>query len=355
MFFDFSLIIIDKTIDRMNVGQHLPFFMKLLLPYISSVLIWTSSSLCAADGAWNTNFEAAKKDAVSEKKDLLLEFTGSDWCPPCKMLHETILTKDVFLNYAKEHFVLVELDFPKTKKLAPEVAKQNDELQKKMGVSGFPTVFLCDATGKPYATCGFARQSPEDYVANLGALRKVRGARDEAFAAADQAKGFAKAELLSKALQTMDAKIVDGNYFDVLQQIADLDPEKKISYCHERLAAAAAKKEKAATNELLGAFVKGTLQPMIKGGDVEGTQKAIDAFQEKNPSIPAQSIQSLKFNIIISHYIGADDEENAIAFIKKFAEANPTSSIAEDPDKVISSLKQLLAKKKEQAGQKKAE
>ena len=42
------------------------------------------ASLAPASGpAWLTDFEAASQRADDEEKDLLIEFTGSDWCSPC--------------------------------------------------------------------------------------------------------------------------------------------------------------------------------------------------------------------------------------------------------------------------------
>ena len=37
------------------------------------------SVLQAAEG-WLTDYEAAKKQAAKEGKDILMDFTGSDWC-----------------------------------------------------------------------------------------------------------------------------------------------------------------------------------------------------------------------------------------------------------------------------------
>jgi thiol-disulfide isomerase/thioredoxin len=37
---------------------------------------------------WLTDFKKAKKISQKEKKPILIYFTGSDWCPPCKMLKE---------------------------------------------------------------------------------------------------------------------------------------------------------------------------------------------------------------------------------------------------------------------------
>src|SRR5689334_23913829 len=40
----------------------------------------------AAELNWLTDFNAAKERARTEKKLVLINFTGSDWCPPCMRL-----------------------------------------------------------------------------------------------------------------------------------------------------------------------------------------------------------------------------------------------------------------------------
>jgi hypothetical protein len=51
----------------------------------------TLASALAADEAWISDFEAAKKQATDEKKSLILDFTGSDWCGWC--IKKSLLTK----------------------------------------------------------------------------------------------------------------------------------------------------------------------------------------------------------------------------------------------------------------------
>ena len=37
---------------------------------------------------WLTDIDEAKTVSSKEKKPILVYFTGSDWCPPCKMLKQ---------------------------------------------------------------------------------------------------------------------------------------------------------------------------------------------------------------------------------------------------------------------------
>jgi protein disulfide-isomerase len=49
-------------------------------------LLIAAPSVLAAE--WTEDFAAAKKSAAESYKDLLIDFTGSDWCGYCMMLDD---------------------------------------------------------------------------------------------------------------------------------------------------------------------------------------------------------------------------------------------------------------------------
>jgi len=102
------------------------------------------------DHGWLTNYEDALQLAKKEKKGVLLLFTGSDWCPPCKRLHHDVFDSEGFKEFAKKNLILVELDFPRKRenKLPAEQQNYNRALSRKFKVRGFPTVVILDADGK---------------------------------------------------------------------------------------------------------------------------------------------------------------------------------------------------------------
>lgn len=122
---------------------------------------------------WLTDFEAAKAKAAAEKKHLLLDFTGSDWCPPCKALHNGVFVKPEFLAYAKDNLVLVMVDFPEAKPQSETQKRLNQELSELFKVEGFPTIIVLDADGRELKReVGYSGESAADYVAKLRALKR---------------------------------------------------------------------------------------------------------------------------------------------------------------------------------------
>lgn len=115
---------------------------------------------------WMTDFEAAKAKAAAEQKPVLLNFTGSDWCPPCKYLHQNVFATDAFASYAKEELILVELDFPRRKVLPAEQQKQNAQLARAFNIGGYPTVILLDSDGETVLdkTVGVAHRDVTSFI-----------------------------------------------------------------------------------------------------------------------------------------------------------------------------------------------
>ncbi|WP_317192546.1 thioredoxin family protein [Flavobacterium flabelliforme] len=62
---------------------------------------------------WNSSFVEAQKKAVTENKNILLVFSGSDWCAPCIKLDKTIWKSEEFNKEATENWILYKADFPK--------------------------------------------------------------------------------------------------------------------------------------------------------------------------------------------------------------------------------------------------
>jgi protein disulfide-isomerase len=151
----------------------------LILFCIAAVL--TTASFCpaaspsAADDTgpaaiWGEHYDRALEQARTEHKLVLLDFTGSDWCIWCHRLDEQILSKPFFLDYAREHLVLVTIDFPQNKSQLPETVRQNATLSEKFSVTGYPTIVLVDAEGRELGRTGYMQGGPKTFVRELEQL-----------------------------------------------------------------------------------------------------------------------------------------------------------------------------------------
>lgn len=98
---------------------------------------------------WLTNYEEAIKKATKEKKNVLIFFTGSDWCQPCIALKKDFFETPAFDDYAK-NYVLLYVDIPRNKNLLDEKKlKQNKELASKLNKKGaVPMVKIINEDGE---------------------------------------------------------------------------------------------------------------------------------------------------------------------------------------------------------------
>lgn len=124
---------------------------------------------------WETNFEDSKKKATAENKNIVLVFSGSDWCAPCIKLDKTIWSTEEFKTEADKNWILVKADFPKKKSgaLSETLKKQNNSLAEQYNKEGhFPLVVVLDKNGKVLGKTGYKNITPTAYIELLHSLEK---------------------------------------------------------------------------------------------------------------------------------------------------------------------------------------
>ena len=130
----------------------------------------TSASDSAKPG-WLTSYEQAQKEAQTGNKLLLMDFTGSDWCGWCIMLDREVFSKPEFKEYARTDLVLLELDFPRRKKMPAETVKQNQQLAMQYQIMAFPTVVVLNGSGQVVGALGYVKGGPSVFIAELEKIR----------------------------------------------------------------------------------------------------------------------------------------------------------------------------------------
>lgn len=95
---------------------------------------------------WLVDLDEAYAISVKEKKPILANFTGSDWCGWCKRLDADVFNKPEFKEWAKKNVVLLELDFPRGKQIPQKNKEQNAAMQQALGITGYPTIWLISMT-----------------------------------------------------------------------------------------------------------------------------------------------------------------------------------------------------------------
>jgi len=125
----------------------------------------TSPNASKAD--WLTDFKIAQEKAQAQNKPLLVDFTGSDWCPPCIMLEKQVFSQPEFAEYAVKNVVLVKIDFPRRKPLPEAQQAANDALAQRYGIRGFPTILVLDPAGTVKGQLGYMLGGPAKFTAKI--------------------------------------------------------------------------------------------------------------------------------------------------------------------------------------------
>jgi thioredoxin-related protein len=134
---------------------------------VLSLLLTTTHA--APPPGWTDDYAKAVEKAKTEKKNLLLDFTGSDWCGYCMALDKEVFHTTKFKSWAQQNVVLVQVDFPQGKKLTKRVTEQNAKLQGQYKANGYPTILIVDPEGKELARkVGYSPGSgPDAYIQAL--------------------------------------------------------------------------------------------------------------------------------------------------------------------------------------------
>jgi protein disulfide-isomerase len=135
-----------------------------------AVLALGSSAAFAAAG-WDDDYEKAVAQAKTEKKMVLMDFTGSDWCGWCMKLDKEVFSKKEFKDYAKENLVLLEVDFPQSKNQTKKLKAQNEKLQAEHGIKGYPTIIVLNSEGKKVGQLGYMEGGPAAFIAEVDKLK----------------------------------------------------------------------------------------------------------------------------------------------------------------------------------------
>lgn len=298
----------------------------------AAVCVGVASATSTPDG-WTDDFEAAKAQAEKEGKLLLVDFSGSDWCGWCKKLDREVFAQPEFLKGVKKDFVLVMVDSPKDKALLSEkAAKQNPELVKKYGISGYPTVLIMDAAGEVLEKTGYRDGGAKAYVKYLKDVRKytrviVDMKRDIAALPEGDPTRLAK---IDAAFASSDKEIQRKNE-SYIQELLQNDPKGKYAakYPFVKYCLPLEKRFQETCNELQSRFYKKIAQAAKNGQKLSSeTREAVMA------EVDAEAIE-LFGNV-----------QKEIAAAKASAPKNAKKDIAALEKKIGTIVKQLEDRKK---------
>jgi len=255
---------------------------------------------------WITSFEQAKAKAQKENKDILINFTGSEWCTWCIRLSQEVFSQPGFAEYATKNYILVEADFPMGPTGQPTaIDPQHQELADTYEFQGFPTIMLFDKEGRPFAQTGYQPGGPQAYNAHLEEFRSARVDRDTALAAADKLQGTERAKKLDDALGNLPSALLFPAYESVVEEIINLD--------EDNVAELRSQYENQLANHQFMARVQAIEKQIPGSDDPDAILADIAKIAKEFGGDPRRSFVVTMFQINVLNYFDRIDEVLAVA------------------------------------------
>lgn len=196
--------------------------MKAILLPIAAILL---TGVTGASETWSTNPAEAMQQATAQKKGVMLEFTGSDWCGACIMQKKQALSLPGVQEDIAAAFIPVELDFPRKKQQDEQTKAMLETYKKSYGITGFPTLVFADAQGRPVHTVvGYSNpdQVMQDTEKAAEALKTQQALTDKL---AGRLTDQQRRDALVQLLKTVPQSSIRTFYKPALEELAKLDPQ----------------------------------------------------------------------------------------------------------------------------------
>lgn len=158
--------------------------MKILLSALCLLLV-NSVAVSAeekSEAQWVADYEVATKLAGEQNRRILVLFTNSNTCAPCKILKKNVFEKQEFTDYANKNLILLMVDYApyhskEAKKELTEI-EQEKKVPKDLWMKGrgpWPYLFVLSPT-KEILYSGVAsgedRKTVEEYLKFLDGVKK---------------------------------------------------------------------------------------------------------------------------------------------------------------------------------------
>lgn len=280
-----------------------------------------------------TNLGKALKAAQAEDRLVFVEFTGSDWCPPCKALRKNILSTPEFAEFVKsKNAIFVELDFPRTPgKVTPEVMQEREKIMLFYGIQGFPSMLVLDKNGAAYTKIvGGARKTPE-YVQKMEVGCELQEKFSAAIAAAQ-----GNTEALVGALNLLPPEF-QAHQKGVIDSIIQADKEDRFGFAAKRKVAALEVEQR----EMIKAFF---MKHSGKGrNDIEPARlEALELL--KNPEL-LPAAKSALYKFISDGYAMQGKLPKTLEYLKQARDFAPNEKIKNNLARWVEHLEKIVNEK----------
>lgn len=295
----------------------------------------TKRASCVLESAL-TDLSAAIDLAKRENRLILVEFTGSDWCPPCKFLRSNILSTPEFEKFVSDkNIIFVELDFPRAPgKIPAEVMREREGIMNFYEVRGFPSMLLLDKNGAGYAKIVGPTKTVPEYLEKLETAYLLQKEFTAAIEAAQKLAGTERVEAFVNALKTLPAEF-QSQQKELVAQIIAADKEDRFGFAAKQREATLAVEQR----EMLKQFFakhRGKKDPTVARAE------ALELLKSKD-LLPRAKCELNKY--ISDGYAMQGNLPEALAYLKTARDCVAGSKRADELDRWVKQMELVISQR----------
>ncbi len=294
---------------------------------------------------WGTDLEQGLVEAAKEERSVLVEFTGSDWCPACKQLRTRILNTHEFRSWAAEKkLVLVELDFPRDQsKVTPEQMEIREAVRNKYHVESYPTVMVLNRQGIPFGRVIGAPSTVGQLTGALDEVLALKKAYEQKMSEAEKLQGIERAKVMADALRLLpeESVVYCEEHTDIISIIAQDDPEDTLGVRRDAEHRKLVEKQKTAFVDAIGNIIRTVKPPKTIVALREETKRRLEEGKDLLPEV-----RQFMYQVLAGSYYQLMDKKGAIPYIEAAIRENPDSPEAERLRGILKATTEELEKGK---------
>ena len=115
---------------------------------------------------WTEDIDLAFKTAAAEKKQVFIDFTGSDWCYWCILADKNIFSTKEWADFSAE-MVCLKVDFPSKSKPDTATMAKRRALAKEFSVRGYPTFVLASPERNEIARFSAGKKGASEFISEV--------------------------------------------------------------------------------------------------------------------------------------------------------------------------------------------
>lgn len=266
----------------------------------------------------------ARLAAQAQQRDVMILYTGTDWCPACIYLEKRILSQPAFEHAFGPRIIMVEEPLARTPEALSTIGgKEQERRLREMDtyrIKSLPCVVLMDAQGLPFAIVQGVEKSADAYIQRFSDALALKARRDEALAAAAPLSGVERARALVAALEQLP-EALRGKYADLLREIETLDPGNTLGY-HGRAHHEARVEEMNEAFRVMRQGFAGMLQPE----QLDACRHQVEAFMAKYPDM-APELRQQCYRLICDGFALKRDWKHTYDYVLLAIEAAPETEL----------------------------